>query len=116
MFRLGIDIGASSCRLILMNGKNEISWRKSYPHHNKVKKLVANSLEEIHRIAGDESVLLSVCGTMSHLLGLPPEYTSSETIAMTQAIGRYYPSASSCIMIGAQNTLYIEMAAASGSK
>lgn len=45
---------------------------------------------------------------MSHLTGLSSEYTANESLALSQAVSEYYPGIGSCIMIGAQNTLYME--------
>lgn len=108
MKRLGIDIGASSCQFVLLDENNTVLWKKSFLHHNKVKDNILTTLGEIPGLAKDESVLLSVCGTMSHLTGLSPEYTASESLALSQAVCEYYPGIGSCIMIGAQNTLYME--------
>lgn len=108
MKRLGIDIGASSCQFVLLDDNNTILWKKSFLHHSKVRDHILTTLGEIPGLAKDESVLLSVCGTMSHLAGLPQEYTVSESIALSQAVSDRYPSIGSCIQIGAQNTLYME--------
>lgn len=108
MKRLGIDIGASSCQFVLLDENNTVLWKKSFLHHNKVRDYILTTLGEIPGLTKDESVLLSVCGTMSHLTGLSSEYTASESLALSQAVSEYYPGIGSCIMIGAQNTLYME--------
>ncbi|MGI6040690.1 MAG: BadF/BadG/BcrA/BcrD ATPase family protein [Candidatus Alectryocaccobium sp.] len=108
MERLGIDIGTSSCQFVLLDENNTVLWKKSFLHHNKVRDYILTTLGEIPGLTKDESVLLSVCGTMSHLTGLSSEYTASESLALSKAVSEYYPGIGSCIMIGAQNTLYME--------
>ena len=90
MYRLGIDIGASSCQLILLGEEGEILWRESFLHHNKVKSAVVESLQRLNDVVKGKEVLLSVCGTMSHLLGLASEFTSSDQHSLRQPhqIGR----------------------------
>ena len=78
MMKLGMDAGVSSCQFILIDDEEKILYRKSVLHHNKVKKTVLEILPEVAALTGNTSVSLSVCGTMSHLLGLPSEYAASE--------------------------------------
>lgn len=107
MLRLGIDIGASSCQFILLR-EGDVLYRKSVLHHNKVRTTVLTILPEVQREIGAETVLLSICGTMAHLFGLSADYVISEVLALNTGIQHFYPHAGSCVMIGAQNTLYIE--------
>lgn len=107
MLRLGIDIGASSCQFILLR-EGDVLYRKSVLHRNKVRTTVLTILPEVQREIGAETVLLSICGTMAHLFGLSADYVSSEVLALNTGIQHVYPHAGSCVMIGTQNTLYIE--------
>ena len=108
MLRLGFDIGASSCQIILLNACNTVLYRSSRQHHNKVRECILQELTEISKTLHDEPVCLSVCGTMSHLLGLDKTFYTGEILALSTGMKKFYPQAASCIEIGAQNTLYME--------
>ena len=111
MLRLGIDIGASTCQFVLMREDGSVLYRKSTLHRNKVRALVIKTLSAIRTTAGENPVLLSVCGSMSHLLGLPSDFAASEVLALLAGVRRFYPRAGSCVVIGAQHTLYVEQEA-----
>lgn len=108
MLKLGIDIGASSCQFVLLDEQNKILHKYSVLHHNKVKDVVLHALPEIEKLTGSENINLSICGTMSHLLGLDKKFAGSEVLALNTAVETFYPQAESWIVIGAQNTLYVE--------
>lgn len=108
MFRLGIDIGASSCQFVLLDEQQRIVYHRSELHHNKVKDSVLNGLEDIRKKNRIISAELSVCGTMSHLLGVKKSFHTGEHLALHAGVQHIYPYAASCVEIGAQNTLYLE--------
>ena len=108
MWRLGIDVGASSCQFVLMNEDFEVVSKDSKMHKNKVRDCLRDFLREVENVTGDDSnVLISVCGMMKHLIGVDKKYYVSESLALCDAAGKYYPEARSYVVIGSQKTMYI---------
>jgi len=108
MKKLGIDVGSYGSRFVLTDENGKILFKESIPHHNKVKETILDSLNSVKEITGSEAVMISVCGSMCHLLSLPDDYMCSEITALNTGVELYYPQAASWCVIGSQNTLYIE--------
>ena len=109
MYRTGIDAGAYSIKLVVLDGDQTV-WNGEQPHHKKVKETAVSLVLEAAETLGiknDESMLVNVTGSMSHLLNMTASCTISEQSAFTAGFSAHMPSAASMIVLGAQKTMYI---------
>lgn len=108
MYKLGLDIGASSCQYVLMDEDRKVVRQRSVMHRNKIRDTLTDFVHEIIGIVGEDAeVQVAVCGTMKHLAGLKEKFAASEALALCRAAGEDHPQAKSYIVIGAQKTMYI---------
>ena len=104
MRKIGIDIGASTIKLVVFeDGKLVTSWMKR--HHASIRPAV---LEALSQLKTDETVFLSVTGSQAGLLcealGTTP---MGEIPAITEGVRYLVPEAGSIVEIGSQNSRFI---------
>lgn len=106
MKSLGIDIGASSVKMCLLNDDRSISKVSAKMHYNRISQTIMSMLDEF--LIGSEAVKIGVCGRMSHLFACPDSLLVSDSDALNLAADVFFPQTKSIINMGCRDTFYIE--------
>lgn len=106
MKRLGIDLGASSVKLALLDEGGVLYKWKYQIHHGSPLPTLYTLLAEINngQLHDNSQVSVLICGIESGLLDLP---VVSDIVALTEGAKRIAPSAAAVIAIGGQSARYI---------
>ena len=104
MFRIGLDVGSTTVKLVVVDKNEEILFTKYERHNAKAKDVVINILKEIKAQWGDIDVYLRITGSVG--MGIAEAYHFpfiQEVVAATKAIQKNYPTAASMIDIGGED-------------
>lgn len=110
MKKIGIDIGGSSCQVVLLDEENQFLFKKSVMHKNKVQQTLLSILEDLKQsdhLEEEEPLLVGTSGSMCHLTGLPSFYDRNEVLSLVRGQEILCPEAKSIISLGAQKTYFI---------
>ena len=101
--RLGIDVGSTTVKLVLLNDADEIIYKKYERHMSGVFEKVGEMLDQLcNEYDGDAHVTITGSGglSLSHSLGIPFE---QEVIASTEAVSRLIPQTDVVIELGGED-------------
>ena len=104
MFRIGLDVGSTTVKLVVVDKNEEILFTKYERHNAKAKDVVINILKEIKAQWGDIDVYLRITGSVG--MGIAEAYHFpfiQEVVAATKAIQKNYSTAASMIDIGGED-------------
>ena len=107
MYKLGIDAGAFSVQVALLDDHNQIIYKEEGDHHKDVKRVASAMIERALTSLKQETVMVAACGSMSHLLNLDSQVIMSNQVAISSALSVFASKAASAIVLGAQKTMYI---------
>ena len=106
-FTVGIDIGSTTTKYVVLNDENVIE-RKYERHFSRVREKTGEMLLEIHKIVGDERVKLALSGSaglgIAQELGIP---FVQEVFATGEAVKRLDPDTSCVIELGGEDAKII---------
>ncbi len=105
--KLGIDAGAFSVKLAVVDEDNKIIYKAESPHQKKVKETAVQMVDNAFSEVRADKMDVGVCGSMSHLLNFPQKAVLSEQASICLALATYEPQAKSAIVLGAQKTMYV---------
>lgn len=104
MIRLGIDIGSTTVKLVVVDETDKILFSRYERHNAKAREVITILLKELLEWMGDQEVSLKITGSvgmgMSERYGFP---FIQEVVAATKAIRKDYPEVSSMIDIGGED-------------
>ena len=104
-YRLGIDIGSTTLKVVLMDAESERVVLDDYRRHQtKVRECLQNCLQAVHNRVGES--VLSVCLTGSVGMGVAERFSLpfvQEVVAAAAYMGKYHPDASTMIDIGGED-------------
>ncbi len=107
-FRLGIDIGSTTVKAVLLNSDDRQIYSSYQRHNANIQETLAEMLEEAEFIAGTNKVMVAVCGsggiTLAKLLKLD---FVQEVIADHAALERFYPGADVAVELGGEDAKII---------
>ena len=104
MFRVGIDVGSTTAKIVVLDEQGHIVFSKYERHNARAKETVVSFLDEFRGKAGD--VPLSVCITGSVGMGISEKCSLpfvQEVVAATKAIKTDYPQVSTMVDIGGED-------------
>ena len=116
-FKLGLDVGTYSIKMVLVNENNEILLSEDKPHKNKVKESIIDLIDLVERRINEcglategEDLAVKVSGTGERidLLNLPT-VAISDSKALCAGIKALETNAKSMIVLGAQKTYYVNL-------
>ena len=104
VFRVGIDIGSTTIKVVLLNQEGELIYSKYERHYSDIKKKLQQILHYTGNIVMDGAVTLMITGSggMSIAKALKIPFTQ-EVIAATNAIQAYYPETDVAIELGGED-------------
>lgn len=104
MFKIGIDVGSTTVKVVVLDEQGNSLFSRYKRHHAKAGEVVASLLKELWEEKGDADV--SVCITGSVGMGMSERYSLpfiQEVVAATRAIQKDYPQVASMIDIGGED-------------
>ena len=109
MYSLGIDIGYSSVKLVLMDSNNEVIYNTYILHKGRAAETLQDALEEVFAAYGAKNISRgAVTGSGSKLLtGSGAIQYANEAAAIVEGALHLNPQGRSIIEIGGQNAKYI---------
>lgn len=100
----GLDVGSTTCKLVILDDQGEIRFRQYKRHLSDVKGTVRAMIEEASAELGNVALKFRVTGSsgllISDLLGIP---FVQEVIAGTKAVETLYPQTNVAIELGGED-------------
>ncbi len=104
MYRIGIDIGSTTAKMVVLNEANRIILSKYKRHNAKAKEVILSFLNELYTNFGDIKVSLRITGSIGMGISEKCELPFvQEVVAAAKAIQRDYPQVVSMIDIGGED-------------
>lgn len=107
-YRLGIDIGSTTAKIIIFNNKGEIVFNQYGKHNTFIYQVLTQALKNAQEKLGDISVSCAITGTAG--MGVSERNNIKfvqEVIAATDVVEAKYPEVSTLIDIGGEDTKMI---------
>ena len=104
IFHVGIDIGSTTVKVVILNNKNELVYSKYERHYADIKKKLQYILVDAYRILRDVRVTIMITGSggMSIANSVGVSFIQ-EVIAATKAIKINYPETDIAIELGGED-------------
>lgn len=112
MLRIGIDVGSTTAKIVVLNADNEIVFSDYRRHHAKAREVVTDMLQRLQQQTGGQPARMQVTGSVGmgfcEQLGLT---FIQEVMAATKAIQHRYPQVRTMIDIGGEDAkiVFFEM-------
>lgn len=105
---IGIDVGSTTVKAVVVNEKNEIIWKKYSRHNTRQPELVRDFLIEIQSFLPDEKLSVFITGSGSRALAsiINAKYIQ-EVNAVCFAVETMHPDVSAVIELGGQDAKVI---------
>lgn len=104
LFHVGVDIGSTTVKVIILNDKKEIVYSKYERHFADIKKKLQGILHEAFKKLGNVqlTVMITGSGGMNIAESIGVSFTQ-EVVAATKAIKTYYPETDVAIELGGED-------------
>ena len=108
VFRIGIDIGSTTVKVVVLGNNNEMLFSHYERHFSQVRTKTAEVLRMAKEIVGDAQVQAAVSGSagfgVAKVTGLP---FVQEVFASGEAVKRWYPGTDAVIELGGEDAKII---------
>lgn len=104
MFKIGIDIGSTTVKVVTLNENDELVFSRYKRHHARAKEETINILKELLAEKGNIEAGISITGSVG--MGISERFSFpfvQEVVAAAKAIYKKYPEISSMIDIGGED-------------
>ena len=102
--KLGIDLGSSTAKVVVLNDRFNLEFKKYERHNGKVKETILKTLKDLAKKYPKERFEVLMTGSagmgLASRINVPFE---QEVIALTQAIRKFYPEVSTFIELGGED-------------
>ncbi|WP_207710489.1 2-hydroxyacyl-CoA dehydratase [Aminipila butyrica] len=102
--KLGIDVGSTTVKVVLMNENNNIIFKRYERHMSNIFEKVSQLMEELYAQVGNEQVHMTITGSgglaLSQLLDIPFE---QEVVACSKAVETMVPETEVAIELGGED-------------
>lgn len=104
LFHVGIDIGSTTIKVVILNNENELIYSKYERHYSDIKNKLKELLIASYKIIKDAELTIMVTGSggISLANSIGAAFTQ-EVIAATKAIKTYYPETDVAIELGGED-------------
>ena len=104
VLRLGLDVGSTTIKLVILDSKDEIIYSRYQRHYSDIKKSVTGIINSAYESFKDENISVILTGSggisVAQWLGLP---FIQEVIAATNAIEKIAPQTDVIIELGGED-------------
>ena len=108
MLRIGIDIGSTTVKVVVINEKDEMLFSRYERHYSEILETVKKLVSEAHDEIGDASVSAMITGSggvaLSEAVGIP---FIQEVVATANAIESVIPQTDVAIELGGEDAKII---------
>lgn len=104
MVRIGLDVGSTTAKLVVLNSDGNIIFSRYMRHNTRMREVVLSFLHEFKAEFGDVSLSFNVTGSVG--MGFSERYSLpfvQEVVAATRSVQRFYPHVKSMIDIGGED-------------
>ncbi len=102
--KLGIDLGSSTAKVVVLNDENKVEFKTYERHNGKVKETILNTLNKLKEKYPNTSFDTLMTGSagmgLASRIDLPFQ---QEVIALTKAIRTFYPDVATFIELGGED-------------
>lgn len=104
IFHVGIDIGSTTVKLVILNGQQEMIYSKYERHYADIKQKLMQILRDASKIIKDTKVTMMITGSggMSIARSIGVSFTQ-EVVAATKAVKTFYPETDVAIELGGED-------------
>ena len=64
MYRIGLDVGSTTAKMVVLDGRERLVWHRYERHNARVKELLGEYLREVAEIISDSEVQIAVTGSV----------------------------------------------------
>jgi len=104
LFHVGIDIGSTTVKVVILNNEKELIYSKYERHYSDIKNKLKELLLDSYKVVNDVEMTIMVTGSggisLANSIGLA---FTQEVIAATKAIKTYYPETDVAIELGGED-------------
>lgn len=105
---VGVDVGSTTVKAVVMDNKNSIIWKKYERHNTRQPELVRELLTEIEKTFPEQNFSIFITGSGSRAIaGALNAHYIQEVNAVCYAVESMYPDVSSVIELGGQDAKVI---------
>lgn len=102
--RVGLDVGSTTLKCVVLNDKNEILFKKYERHLSRIVEKSVEMLKEVEALFPDEKVLLSISGSAGMGLAERSEIPFVQEVYATRiAVNRLVPGTDAVIELGGED-------------
>lgn len=105
-YYIGIDIGSSTVKAVIIDEENEMIYRKKKAHFGQIVERVKDIILEIKCLYKDHIFKVLFTGASSNLI-LDEKFIVGDIPAIEEGLRLVFPNAKSAIEIGSQNARYL---------
>ena len=113
MFRVGVDIGSTTIKLIVLNSKKEIVYKRYARHFSMIDNALAENLAGLKEIVGDKDFYFALTGSagmgIGERLNLP---FIQEVVSSAAAVKELIPNTDTVVELGGEDAKIIYFGAA----
>ncbi|WP_051688078.1 2-hydroxyacyl-CoA dehydratase [Desulfofalx alkaliphila] len=104
LLHVGIDIGSTTVKVVILNSKRDIVYKKYERHYADIKNKLIAILKDAYNTLGEAQLTIMVTGSggMAIANNMGISFTQ-EVIAATKAIKTYYPETDVAIELGGED-------------
>ena len=107
-YKLGIDVGSTTLKAVVLNDQDEIVYKSYERHKSKVREMSVSKLKELHELLQGQRIALAITGSAG--LGIADDAGFpfvQEVFATAQAVRKYYPASDVVIELGGEDAKII---------
>ena len=104
MYRIGLDIGSTTAKIVVIDENDNIIYNKYERHNAQMLNVVLSFLNELKSIISDDDIIFKVSGSIG--MGFAERYGIpfvQEVVAASKTIQRFYPITNTMIDIGGED-------------
>lgn len=102
VYKIGIDIGSTTLKLVVLNNDNEIVYKNYVRHKADLTNILINELDNLKNISEDFKINITGSAGMGVAERLKVQFTQ-EVIAAIEVIKRFYPETHTLIDLGGED-------------
>lgn len=107
-YKLGIDIGSTTIKAVVLDEKNEIVYQSYERHKSKVREMTDEKINELATLLKDKNIQIAISGSAG--IGIAKEANFpfvQEVFATAQAVKQYFPKTDVVLELGGEDAKII---------